>query len=284
MTGGGRGVGRSHSLALAAAGAAVVVNDAGFTSDGSRKDEVAVADEVVEEIVGAGGLAVATRHDITDWSAGAELIQTAVDSFGGLDILVNNAGFLSDSSLIRLSEQAWDRIIGVHLKGTLVPARHAASYWRERSKAGASVAACILNTTSTSGLMGNIGQSNYGAAKGGVAALTLVWAQELYRYGVRTNAIIPSARTRLTEATPGLDVMVQPPEDDRFDPWDPGNVAPLSEWLATAGCPANGRVFLVQGGAVTLMEGWKYGEGVEREGRWTTDELAQQLTPLVTRK
>ena len=267
ITGAGRGLGRAHALLFAAEGARVVVND------------LDAADPVVEEIRAAGGEAVANHDDVADWAAGERLVASAIDAFGGLDVLVNNAGILRDRALVNMSEEEWDEVTTVHLKGHFVPSRWAATYWREQAKAGTPRAASLINTSSTSGLLGNPGQTNYGAAKAGVAAFSSICAQELGRYGVRSNCIVPAARTRLTEATPGLSDMVAPPGDGAgFDVWDPANVSPIVAHLAAADCPLNGRTLFVQGGAIRFMEGWRFAETVEQERRWSVDEVAAALS------
>src|SRR5947209_350084 len=211
ITGSGRGIGREHALLFAQEGAKVVVNDLGGAIDGSGDDRTA-AEQVVDEIKAMGGEAVANADNVADWEGGQRLINTAVETFGDLHILVNNAGILRDRVLVNMTEEEWDAVILVHLKGHFVPTRWAATYWREQSKAGKEVKASVINTSSTSGLLGNPGQANYGAAKAGIGAFTVITAQELSRYGVRVNGIAPAARTRLTEATPGLGDIVQPPE------------------------------------------------------------------------
>ncbi len=277
ITGGGRGLGREHARLLAAEGAKVVVNDLGAAMDGSPDDADPAADVVVE-IKSNGGEAVASTDDVADWEGGRRLIETALDAFGDLHVLVNNAGILRDRSLVNMTEDEWDDVISVHLKGHFVPTRHAAAYWRTQAKAGRSVQASIINTSSTSGLLANPFQANYGAAKAGIGAFTVIAAQELGRYGVRVNAIVPAARTRLTSATPGLSDIVKPPEESGlFDVWDPANVSPLVGWLATESCPVTGQVLFIQGGTVKLMHGWTMGEGVERPGRWTVAELDDEL-------
>jgi NAD(P)-dependent dehydrogenase (short-subunit alcohol dehydrogenase family) len=281
ITGAGRGIGREHALLFAELGAKVVVNDLGGAMDGTGDDR-SPAEQVVDEIKGLGGEAVANAEDVADWVGGQRLIQSALDAFGDLHVLVNNAGILRDRVLINMTEEEWDAVIAVHLKGHFVPTKFAAVYWREQTKAGKTVHASVINTSSTSGLLGNPGQANYGAAKAGIAAFSIITAQELGRYGVRVNAIAPAARTRLTVATPGLgDIIKAPDEPGRFDIWDPANVSPLVAWLATEECPATGRVFWVQGGSVNLMTGWTIGEGVDRDDRWTVDELDEKLRPFV---
>jgi NAD(P)-dependent dehydrogenase (short-subunit alcohol dehydrogenase family) len=229
-----------------------------------------------------GGEAVANADNVAEWKGGQALIQTALDAFGDLHVLVNNAGILRDRVLVNMTEEEWDAVINVHLKGHFVPTRFAANYWREQTKAGQTVKASVINTSSTSGLLGNPGQANYGAAKAGIGAFTVIIAQELGRYGVRVNGIAPAARTRLTESTPGLGEIVKPPSDPgTFDVWDPANVSPLVAWLATENCPASGKMFYVQGGSVKLMSGWAIGDGVERNMRWTVSELEKELSGLV---
>jgi len=281
VTGSGRGIGREHALLFAELGAKVVVNDLGGAMDGTGDDR-SPAEQVVDEIKRLGGEAVANVDNVADWEGGQRLIQSALDAFGDLHILVNNAGILRDRVLVNMTEEEWDTVIAVHLKGHFVPTKFAAAYWREQTKVGKSIRASVINTSSTSGLLGNPGQANYGAAKAGIAAFTVIIAQELGRYGVRVNAIAPAARTRLTVATPGLgDIIKAPDEPGKFDIWDPANVSPLVAWLATEECPATGRVFWVQGGSVNLMNGWTIAEGVDRDDRWTVDELDEKLRPLV---
>src|SRR3989454_12787311 len=227
ITGAGRGIGREHALLFASEGAKVVVNDLGGAMDGSGDDRTP-AQQVADEIKGMGGEAVANADNVADWEGGQRLINSAIEAFGDLHVLVNNAGILRDRVLVNMTEDEWDAVIHVHLKGHFVPTRWAAAYWREQTKAGKDVKASIVHTSSTSGLIGNPGQTNYGAAKAGIAAFTVIAAQELTRYGVRVNAIAPAARTRMTEATPGLSEVVKAPADPgAFDVWDPGNVSPL---------------------------------------------------------
>lgn len=253
----------------------MVVNDRG-------SGDIAGADDVVAEITDAGGSGVANHDDVADWDGGQRLVQTAIDTFGGLDILVNNAGFLSDASLPTMTEAQWDEVTGVHLKGHFVPTRWAATYWRDQAKAGTPRRASVIHTTSTSGLLGNPGQANYGAAKAGVAAFSQICAQELPRYGVRSNSIAPAARTRLTENAPGLaELVAEPASDSAFDVWDPANASPLVAWLASAECPANGRTFFIQGGTVRLLDGWRFTDSVEREARWSAEDLGAALTSLL---
>ena len=280
ITGAGRGIGREHALLFAAEGAKVVVNDLGGSVDGAGDDRSA-AQRVVDEIAALGGEAMANADDVTDWDGGKRLVDTAVEAFGDLHVLVNNAGILRDRVLVNMSEADWDSVVHVHLKGHFVPTRHAAAYWREQTKAGKEVRASVINTSSTSGLLGNPGQSNYGAAKAGIAAFTTIAADELVRYGVRVNAIAPAARTRMTEQTPGLSDIVQAPADAAvFDSWAPGNISPLVAYLATVGCPATGRVFFVQGGQVRLFQPWKMTDSIDKDDRWTVAELQAEMHRL----
>ncbi len=273
VTGAGRGIGREHALALAQAGAAVVVNDRGGTLAGEGQDS-SPAQEVVNEIVAAGGQAVASYADVSDFVAAEEMVQRAVDRYGGLDILVNNAGILRDRMLVNMTEEEWDAVIAVHLKGHFAPLRHAGAYWRERSKAGEQVRGRVINTSSPSGVFGNVGQVNYGAAKAGIAGLTMIAAQELGRYGVTVNCIAPNARTRMTEETFGE--LARP--EDGFDPLDPANMSPLVVALsADEAQEITGQCFFVWGGVVNLLRPWESGEAFVADGRWDADELLSAL-------
>ena len=281
ITGAGRGLGREHALLFAAEGAKVVVNDLGGLADGSGGDATP-AQQVVAEIEAMGGQAVANGDNVADWDGAQRLVQTAVDAFGDLHVLVNNAGILRDRVIVNMTEPEWDAVIHVHLKGHFCPTRMAAAYWREQSKAGKEVNASIIHTSSTSGLLANPGQANYGAAKSGIATLSQICAKELSRYGVRSNAIAPAARTRLTEATPGLGEVVKAPTDEsQFDLWDPANVSPFVAYLATADCPFNGEAFLVQGGVVQRFQPWWLSEKIEKGDRWTVSELATEGPKLL---
>src|SRR6188508_1578072 len=256
ITGSGRGIGREHALLFASEGAKVVINDLGGAMDGSGDDRTP-AEQVVDEIKAMGGEAVANADNVADWEGGQRLVNAAIEAFGDLHILVNNAGILRDRVIVNMTEEEWDAVIHVHLKGHFVPTRWAATYWREQSKAGKDVKASVINTSSTSGLLGNPGQANYGAAKAGIGAFTTITAMELDRYGVRVNAIAPAARTRLTEATPGLgDVVKAPSDEGKFDVWDPANISPLVAYLATEDAPETGKMFFVQGGQVRLFQPW----------------------------
>ena len=268
VTGAGRGIGRSEAQLLAAEGARVVVNDV----DGDE------ARAVVDEITAAGGTAVANTDDVTEWSGSDALVGAAVDAFGQLDVLVNNAGFLRDGMSFNLTEQDWDAVTTVHLKGHFGPAHFAAAHWRARSKAGEAVTGRIVNTTSEAGLFGQAGQTNYAAAKAGIAGLTITLARELQRYGVTVNAIAPRARTRMTEAVLG-DMTVAP--DGGFDEWHPDNIAPVVAWLAgDAATGVSGQVFVVFGGHVHLMTGWSLASTVAQDRRWTVDALQARSAEL----
>jgi NAD(P)-dependent dehydrogenase (short-subunit alcohol dehydrogenase family) len=278
VTGAGGGLGRAHALAFAAEGAKVVVNDIGTSREGEGAS-TAPAQAVVDEIVSAGGTAVANTDDISDWEGAGRLVQTAVDTFGGLDVLVNNAGFLRDRMLISMSVEEWDAVVRVHLRGHFCPLRHAGAYWREQSKAGNAVDARIINTSSGAGLMGSVGQGNYSAAKAGIVGVTLVASAELARYGVTANAIAPAARTRMTEvAMP--DMMKKP--DSGFDAMAPENVSPLVVWLGSAESrEVTGRVFEVEGGTISVADGWQHGPRIEKDGRWEVGEIGSPLRELL---
>jgi NAD(P)-dependent dehydrogenase (short-subunit alcohol dehydrogenase family) len=274
VTGAGRGIGREHALALAEAGAKVVVNDVGASLAGEGSDATP-AQSVVNEIVAAGGEAAASYDDVSDFGAAEQMIRRAIDRFGSLDILVNNAGILRDRMLVNMSEHEWDAVIAVHLKGHFAPTRHAAAYWRERAKGGETLRARVINTSSPSGVFGNVGQSNYGAAKAAIAGLTLIAAQELQRYGVTVNCLAPNARTRMTEETFGE---LPAPEEGEFDPLDPANMSPLVVALAADEAQdITGQCFFVWGGAVNVLQPWSTGELVAAEGRWDADDLLAQL-------
>jgi NAD(P)-dependent dehydrogenase (short-subunit alcohol dehydrogenase family) len=278
VTGAGRGIGRGHALEFARHGARVVVNDLGAEVDGTGSS-TGPAGAVVDEIRATGGVAVANGDDVSEWKGAERLVRTALETYGRLDVLVNNAGILRDRMLVNMSEGEWDRVIQVHLKGTFGPAHFAAEHWRERSRAGDEVDARIVNTSSTSGIFGNIGQTNYGAAKAGIAAFTIIAAQELGRYGVTVNAIAPGARTRMTENLRGA----RPePEPGEFDGSAPENVAPLVVWL---GSPESrgvtGQVFLVGGGRIGVARGWQRGPGVDKGARWEPEELSEIVPALV---
>jgi NAD(P)-dependent dehydrogenase (short-subunit alcohol dehydrogenase family) len=270
ITGAGRGIGREHALFLAAHGAQLVINDLGGGTDGSGSD-TGPAQQLADEIVAAGGVAVANNDDISSTDGARRLIETAIEAFGDLHGLINNAGILRDRTLVNMSDDDWDVSIGVNLRGVFAPARAAAQYWRDRSKAGHTVTAAIVNTSSESGVFANAGQSNYAAAKAGVATLTEVWHKELGRYGVRVNGILPRARTRLTESLVGA------PKGDgtRLDRWDPANVAPFVTYLVSDACTFSGQVFLVAGGVVQRATPWSLDPDwkLESDVKWDLDSL-----------
>ncbi|GII86400.1 putative short-chain dehydrogenase/reductase [Sphaerisporangium siamense] len=278
VTGAGRGIGRQHALEFARQGAKVVVNDLGTdTRGGGRSNAPALA--VVEEIRDFGGDAVANCDDVADWEGAARLVKTAVSAFGRLDVLVGNAGYLRDRMIVSMTEHDWDDVIRVHLKGHFLPLRHAAAYWRERAKAGETLDARVVTTTSGAGLLGSVGQANYAAAKAGIVALTHTAAAELARYGVTVNAVTPSARTRLTEEA--FASMVAPPESG-FDVMDPANVAPLVVWLGSAeSSGVTGRVFEVEGGMISIATGWTHGPGVDKGSRWELHEIGEAVGKLL---
>jgi NAD(P)-dependent dehydrogenase (short-subunit alcohol dehydrogenase family) len=279
VTGAGRGIGRGHALEFGRQGAKVVVNDLGAEADGTG-GSTGPAGEVVDAIRAAGGEAVANGDDVADWDGAQRLISTAIDAFGGLDVLVNNAGFLRDRMIVSTSEEEWDAVIRVHLKGHFAPTRFAAAYWREQQKSGAAVDGRVINTSSGAGLMGSVGQGTYSAAKAGIAALTMVESAELGRYGVTANAIAPAARTRMTEAV-FADTMAQP-EGDAFDAMAPENVAPLVVWLGSAESKdVTGRVFEVEGGILSVADGWQHGTPVDKGARWDPAELGPVVRDLL---
>jgi NAD(P)-dependent dehydrogenase (short-subunit alcohol dehydrogenase family) len=272
VTGAGRGIGRAHALALAGAGAKVVVNDLGAGLSGEGSDTTP-AEQVVEEIRGSGGEAAANGENVADFAGAERLVRQAIDEFGRLDILVNNAGILRDRMLVNMTEDEWDAVISVHLKGHFAPTRHAAAHWRERSKAGEEVRGRVVNTSSPSGVFGNVGQANYGAAKAGIAAFTVIVAQELQRYGVTVNCLAPNARTRMTEET----FQMGAPEQG-FDPLDPANVAAVAVALcADEAQGITGQVLHVWGGAVNVLRGWSADELFASPEGWDPDALLAEL-------
>ena len=274
ITGAAGGIGREHALEFARHGAKVVVNDVG------------PAQQVVDEIVSAGGEAVANNDDISDWDGAGRLIATALDTFGDLHVLVNNAGILRDKMFVNMDIDMWDAVIRVHLRGTFAPTKHAVTYWRERHKSGDPVPdPRVINTSSPSGLYGNPGQSNYGAAKAAIAAFTVILADELSRLGITVNAIAPSALTQMTQ---GLETYVarlkEIEERTGFDAGSPANISPLVVWLASAqAAEVTGRVFNVKGGAISVAETWVAGPGVEQEARWAADELGAVIPELLAK-
>jgi NAD(P)-dependent dehydrogenase (short-subunit alcohol dehydrogenase family) len=281
ITGAGRGLGREHALLFAREGAKVVVNDLGGDINGTGEDR-APAQQVVDEIKELGGEAVANVDNVADWDGAKRLIDTAVNTFGTLHVLVNNAGILRDRVLVNMTEAEWDAVIHVHLKGHFCPTHHAAVYWREQAKAGNEMKAALIHTSSTSGLLGNPGQTNYGAAKSGIATFSQICAMELGRYGVRSNSITPMARTRLTEQTPGLEDVVKAPTDPSvFDAWAPANVSPMVAYLATQDCPFTGETFYVQGDIVARYQPYVIAEKIKNDGeRWTVERLIEEAPKL----
>jgi NAD(P)-dependent dehydrogenase (short-subunit alcohol dehydrogenase family) len=279
VTGAGRGLGRAHALEFARQGAMVVVNDLGVAPDGSDPSDTP-AQQVVDEITGAGGRAVASRHDVADWDAAGEMVQLAIDTFGGLDVVVNNAGIVRDRMFVNSEQSEWEAVLRVHVLGHAAPARHAASYWRQRSKAGEPVDARIVNTSSGAGLMGSIAQAAYSAAKGAIASLTLVQAAELGRIGVTANALAPAARTRMTEEV-FADMMAEV-DEGVFDAMDPANVSPLVVWLgSTRSADVTGRVFEVEGGVIGLAEGYRHGPRFDKGARWDPEEIGPVVADLI---
>jgi len=280
VTGSARGIGREHALAFAAEGASVVVNDIGVELDGSGGGD-GPAGEVVDAIRAGGGQAIANGADVSSMEQTGELVKQTLDAFGRLDVVVNNAGFVRDRMFVSCSEEEWDAIVNVHLKGHFCLARHAAEHWRNESKAGNPVDARIINTSSGAGLLGSIGQSSYSAAKAGIATLTLIQAAELGRYGITANAIAPSARTRMTEDV-FADMMKAP--DSGFDSMHPGNVSPLVVWLGSAQSKdVSGRVFEIAGGEISIADGWRTGPAVDKGARWAPDEVGGAVADLLAK-
>lgn len=283
VTGAGRGIGRAHALAFAAEGAKVVVNDIGAGLDGSATGE-SPAEQVVAEIVAAGGEAVVNGDDVADWAGAENLIRTAIDTYGRLDVLVNNAGFLRDRMLVGMSEQEWDAVVRVHLKGHFATLRHAAAYWRAEAKAGNPVDARIVNTSSGAGLQGSIGQGNYAAAKAGIAELTIQAAAELKNYGVTVNAIAPAARTRMTVGAGGAMAEAMAAPEEGFDAMAPENISPLVVWLGSVESKdVSGRVFEVEGGKITVAEGWRHGPAQDKGARWEPKEIGPVVADLLAK-
>jgi NAD(P)-dependent dehydrogenase (short-subunit alcohol dehydrogenase family) len=267
VTGAGQGIGRAHALAFGADGARVVVNDVG-----------AAAEETAAMVRDAGGEAIASLGDVSDWTYGQDLVQAAVAEFGQLDALVNNAGLVRDRMLVNMSEEEWDLVLKVDLKGHFVPMRHAAAYWKEQSKAGTTIDARVVNTSSGAGLLGSVGQGNYSAAKAGVVAMTQVAAVEFSRFGVKLNAIAPAARTPMTEVV-FAQTMAKP--ETGFDPMAPENVSPLVVWLASAECQVTGRVFEVEAGIISPADGWQHGPREDRGALWPVHEVGPAVERLL---
>jgi NAD(P)-dependent dehydrogenase (short-subunit alcohol dehydrogenase family) len=282
ISGAARGIGRGYALEFARQGAKVVVNDLGGEMDGTGSS-TGPAGEVVDEIRAMGGEAIANGEDVSDFDGAIRMVKSATDAFGRLDVLVNNAGILRDRMLVNMAPEEWDAVIRVHLRGTFAPSRAALAYWRDQSKAGENNVARIINTTSPSGIYGNVGQTNYGAAKAGIAAFTVIAAMEVGRYGVTVNAIAPAALTRMTESlTMGQRAAERPP--DEWNALAPENIAPLVVWLGSEqSSGVTGRVFNVMGGHISVAEGWVEGPVVDKEGRWDPAELGEVIPDLVGR-
>lgn len=283
ITGAGRGIGRGYALEFARQGAKIVVNDFGGPADGSGAGNGGPADDVVAEIIAAGGHAVANTDDVADEHGARNLIDTAITTFGRLDVLVNNAGILRDRTVVNMSFLEWDSVIRVHLRGTFGPTHFAVQYWRNEHKAGNPVDARVINTVSSSGLYCNPGQANYGAAKAGIAAFTVITAREVNRYGVTVNAIYPTALSRLTEDVFNKIKEKFDQSESAFDAFDPENIAPAVVWLASpAARDITGRVFGLRGGKITVAEGWAAGPAVEVARRWGVEELDEVIPGLVS--
>ena len=280
VTGSGRGIGREEALLMAKHGAKVVVNDLGAHFDGTGAPTASPAQEVVSEIKKNGGEAIANGESVSDFKAAKRILECAIDTFGKCNIIVNNAGILRDRMIFNMGEEDWDSVVAVHLKGTFAMSRHASEYWREEHKKGNILNGRIINTSSDAGLLGNVGQSNYGACKAAVAAMAIIIGQEMKKYGVTANAIAPVARTRLTvDATPSTAALmggnVKPGE---FDVFSPANIAPLVAWLASdEAAGVNGQVFRVGGRSVWPMKGWHSATRIKnpKEAAWDPSELGK---------
>lgn len=280
VTGAGNGLGREHALELARQGARVVVNDLGASREGEGTGKGPAA-EVVEAIAALGGEAIADGGDVANWGAAGRMVGAAIKRWGRIDAVVCNAGFVRDRMFVSATEDEWDAVMRVHLKGHFAPARHAAAWWRAEAKAGRPVAGRIVNTTSGAGLQGSVGQAAYSAAKAGIAALTLVQAAELGRYGITSNAIAPVARTRMTEAV-FADMMAAPDDAEAFDEMAPGNVSPLVAWLCSeASGDVSGRVFEVAGGKISVADGWRTGPQADKAARWRSGEVGAAVRGLL---
>lgn len=278
ITGAGRGLGRAHALAFAAEGAKVVVNDLGATLQGEGTD-LSPAQEVVNEIEAMGGQAIVNGDDISDWDGAGNLVQSAIDTFGGLDTVVTNAGIVRDRMFVNMTVDDWDAVIKVHLRGTFCPVKRAVEYWRAESKAGRQRAARVVTTSSGAGLMGSIAQTNYAAAKAGIATFTINIAAELGRIGVTANSIAPSARSRMTEDA-FAEMMAKP--ESGFDAMDPANISPIVVWLGSEQSGhVTGRVFECAGGELSVADGWQHGTPVDKGARWEPAELGPVVDDLI---
>lgn len=275
ITGAGRGIGRDHALALARSGAKIVVNDLGGSAAGEGSDTTP-AQSVADEIKVLGGEATANYDNVADFQGAENMVKQAIGDFGRLDILINNAGILRDRMFVNMSEEEWDAVIAVHLKGHFAPTRHAAAYWREQSKAGNQVNGRVINTSSPSGVFGNVGQTNYGSAKAAIAAFTIITAQELGRYGVTVNCLAPNARTRMTE-----DIFAGLPEpaEGEYDPLDPANISPVVVALCSdAAQEITGQVFFIYGNVINVLKPWDVGPFIRKDdGMWEPDDLLGEL-------
>lgn len=271
ITGAGNGLGRAHALEFARQGANVVINDINPEA----------AQSVTEEILATGGHAAVSTFDITDYKACTQAVQEVIDIFGDLHVVLNNAGINRDRMFATMTEQEWDLIMSVHLKGHFCLSSNAVQYWRKKVKAGSKISARIINTTSGAGLQGSIGQSNYAAAKAGIAALTLNQAAELVRYGITANAVAPAARTAMTTQVVAMAERMAKPEDDSFDYWAPDNVSPLLVWLGSEQSSAlTGRIFEVEGGKISIADGWRSTKGLDKGARWTVSEISDAVDRL----
>lgn len=275
ITGAGGGLGAAHARVLAAEGASVLVND--INEDAAQK--------VVDDIVAAGGKAAVNLSDITNYEDSARAVQQAIETWGDVHCILNNAGVNRDRMFASMTEEEWDTIMSVHLKGHFCITSHAVKYWRQQSKEGKAVSARIINTTSGAGLQGSIGQSNYAAAKAGIAALTLNQAAELGRYGITANAVAPAARTGMTTAVESMATMMAEPTDGSFDYWAPENVSSLLAWLAAEeSSHVTGRVFEAEGGKISIADGWRSTEGVDKGERWQPAEVGEAVKTLLSKE
>jgi NAD(P)-dependent dehydrogenase (short-subunit alcohol dehydrogenase family) len=277
ITGAGRGLGREHALAFAAEGAKVVVNDVGASLQGDGND-MSPAQEVVDLIRANGGEAITNGDDIADWDCAGRLVQSAIDTFGGLDTVVTNAGIVRDRMFVNMSVDEWDAVIRVHLRGTFCPVKHAVDYWRAESKAGRPREGRVVTTSSGAGLHGSIAQTNYSAAKAGIATFTINIAAELGRIGVNANSIAPSARSRMTEEA-FAEMMAKP--ESGFDAMDPANISPLVVWLGSGDCNVSGRIFECAGGLISLADGWQVGAEFDKGDKWDPAEIGAVVDDLV---